>query len=429
VIFAERRRTGQLDLEQVETGLRAAVHRGGAAALAHLLDQAPPEERKRPCKCGKTARYIEMRSRSILSVLGPVQICRAYYWCDACQSSQTPADREWDIQETAFSPGVRRMMALVGQECSFDAGRRQLEMLAGLEVNAKAVERIAEAIGTDIEARERETHQQALQLNLPVVGGPPIPVLYVEMDGTGIPVVAAETEGRVGKMEGQPPHTREVKLGCVFTQSGTDDEGRPIRDPNSTTYTGAIESAEVFGRRIYTEALQRGWDRALKRVVLGDGALWIWALVELLFPGAIQIVDLYHALEHLWTMAALLYPGDEPRQRRWAMVQQNRLETGHVAKVIATLRALVTDFPKLRQLQTEADYFERNAERMRYPEFRRQGLFVGSGVIEAGCKSVGARLKRSGMFWTVRGANAILALRCQMLSGDEFDSYWEARRA
>lgn len=410
--------------------MRAAVHRGGAAALAHLLDQGPPEERKRPCPCGKAARYIEMRSRSILTVLGPVEICRAYYWCDACQSSQIPADREWDIERTEFSPGVRRMMALVGQECSFDTGRRQLQMLAGLEVTAKAVERVAEAIGRDIEVRERETHQQAMQLNLPVVGGAPIPVLYIEMDGTGIPVVAAETESRVGKVEGQPPHTREVKLGCVFTQTDTDDEGRPIRDPGSTTYTGAIESAEEFGRRIYTEALQRGWDRARKRVVVGDGALWIWALVELLFPGAIQIVDLYHALEHLWTAASQLYPGDDARQRRWTMVQQNRLEKGQVAKIVATLRALVADFPKLSQpLQTEADYFERNAERMRYPEFRKQGLFVGSGVVEAGCKTIGARLKRSGMFWTVRGANAILALRCQMLSGDEFDSYWEARRA
>ncbi len=410
-------------------GLRAAIHRGGASALTHLLDEAPPEQRRRPCSCGRTARYVEMRSRSILTVLGPVEICRAYYWCDTCQTSQIPADRDWDMEHTEFSPGVRRMMALVGQECSFDAGRRQLAMLAGLEVTAKAVERTAEAIGGDIAADEQRSQQQAMQLKLPVVGGPPIPALYVEMDGTGIPVVPAETEGRASKVEGQPPHTREVKLGCVFTQTSTDAEGHPIRDPGSTTYTGAIENAEQFGRRIYTEALQRGWDRALKKVVLGDGALWIWALVELLFPGAIQIVDLYHALEHLWTMAALMYPGDQARQRRWIMVQQNRLEKGQVEKIVTTLRTRATDLPNLAQpLLTEADYFDRNAERMRYPEFRSQGLFVGSGVIEAGCKTIGVRLKRSGMFWTVRGANAILALRCRMLSGD-FDDYWEARRA
>jgi hypothetical protein len=428
VVFAQQHKTGGLNLEQVEMGMRDALHRGGAAALSQLLEQPVPEQRQRPCLCGQTARYVALRSRSILTVLGRVRIRRPYYWCDACQHPQVPADQQWDIDGTEFSPGVRRMMALVGQESSFDMGRRQLEILAGLKVTRKAVERISEALGADIQAREGERQQQAMQLHLPVVSGPPIPLLYVEMDGTGVPVVAAETQGRAGKVEGQPARTREVKLGCVFTQTLLDQEGRPIRDPNSTTYTGAIENAESFGRRIYTEALRRGWDRALKKVVLADGAIWIWVLAELLFPGALQIVDLYHAREHLWNMAAQLYPDDEPRQRRWAMVQENRLENGHIAKIVATLRTLTTEFPDLASLHTEADYFERNAARMRYPEFRRQGLFVGSGVIEAGCKMIGARLKPSGTLWTVRGANAIIALRCHMRS-NRFDDYWDARRA
>lgn len=262
------------------------------------------------------------------------------------------------------------------------------------------------------------------------MSGPRIPVLYVEMDGTGVPVTAGETEGRTGQVAGQPAHTREAKLGCVFTQTATDDEGRPIRDTDSTTYTGAIESADLFARRIYTEALTRGWDRAEQKVVLGDGAPWIWNLTELQFPNAIQIVDLFHAHQHLWAVATLLFPHDEARQHRWAMVQQHRLDRGQVAKIVAYIHSLVVDFPQLADaLQLEADYFSRNADRMRYPEFRKQGLFIGSGVIEAGCKTViGARLKRSGMFWTVRGANAILALRGHMLSG-KFNDYWEARRA
>lgn len=428
MVFAQQRKTGRLNLEQVEVGLRDALHRGGAAALSQLLEQPVPQQRQRPCSCGQTARYVAMRSRSLLTVLGRAQICRPYYWCDACRRPHVPADQQWDIEATEFSPGVRRMIALVGQESSFDAGRQQLETLAGLEVTTKAVERIAEAIGADIQTREGERQQQAMQLHLPVVGGPPIPILYMEMDGTGVPVVKAETQGRAGKIEGQPARTREVKLGCVFTQTLQDQEGRPIRDPDSTTYTGAIENAESFGRRIYAEALRRGWDRAVQKVVLADGAVWIWVLADLLFPGALQIVDLYHAREHLWDMAATLYPGDDARQRRWAMVQENRLEGGHVAKIVATLRTLANEFPHLAHLKTEADYFERNAERMRYPEFRDQGLFVGSGVIEAGCKMIGARLKRSGSSWTVRGANDIIALRCQMRS-NRFDDYWEARRA
>jgi hypothetical protein len=149
------------------------------------------------------------------------------------------------------------MHALVGQDAPFDHGREQMKVLAGLEVTAKSVERIAEAIGEDIAQREREEMQKAIQLDLPVVGGQSIPVLYVEMDGTGVPVVKKETVGRQAKTDGQPAHTREVKLGCVFTQTKCDKEGFPIRDPDSTTYTGAIETAEEFGKRIYLASFRR----------------------------------------------------------------------------------------------------------------------------------------------------------------------------
>jgi hypothetical protein len=118
------------------------------------------------------------------------------------------------------------------------------------------------------------------------------------MDGTGIPVV--KKEGRQGKINGQPAHTREVKLGCMFTQTAWDQEGFPIRDPEPTTYTGAMETAEDFGKRIYTEASNRGWSHAATKVVMGDGAGWIWNLAEPYFPEAVQIVDLFHARQHLW---------------------------------------------------------------------------------------------------------------------------------
>src|ERR1022692_4919245 len=192
------------------------------------------------------------------------------------------------------------MQAIVGQEAPFDHGRRQMKLLADLEVTTKAVERTAEAIGADIAAREQAEIQRAVQLDLPVILGKPIPILHVQMDGTGVPVVKKETLGRQGKIEGQPSHTREVKLGCVFTKTTWDHEGFAIRDADSTTYVAAIETAEEFGKRIYLEAWKRGWRRAVKKVVIGDGAEWIWNIADLQFPGAIQIVDLYHARQHLW---------------------------------------------------------------------------------------------------------------------------------
>ena len=168
-----------------------------------------------------------------------------------------------------------------------------------------------------------------------------------------------------------------------------------------------------------------------KIVILGDGAEWIRNLTELHFPDAIHLVDLYHARQHLWDVVRVLYPNDPVSQKAWMKVHQKRLlDKGKIEKLVAALRSLLPAHPQAAEkLQDEADYFEKNAERMRYPKFRRQHLFVGSGVIEAGCKTViGSRLKQSGMFWTVRGANAILALRCAHLN-NRFETYWEDRRA
>ena len=325
---------------------------------------------------------------------------------------------------------MRRMMAVVGSQSPFDSGREQLEALAGLRVSTKSVERQAEQIGAEIMRLEQVDIQRCVQLELPIPLGPPIPILYVEIDGTGIPVVKKETQGRIGKREGQPAHTREVKLGCVFTSVGVDRENRPIRDGASTTYTGAIETAAEFARRIYREAFQRGWPRARIKVVLGDGAVWIWNLAADQFPGAILIVDFYHASEHLHKLSRSLFPSDDAARRAWITSMVDLLDKGEIESLVAVLRALVSERPELAEkLETEAEYFGCNADKMRYPEFRAQGLFVGSGVIEAGCKTViGSRLKQSGMFWTVEGANRIIALRCCRISG-KFEDFWEAQAA
>jgi hypothetical protein len=419
-------------LEAIEMAMRSAMHHAGATALSELL-QFPvpaPEQRSIPCACGHQAHYYELRSKPVLTAVGRVEVSRPYYLCPHCHDGQFPADVELDIENTEFSPGVRRMQAVVGQEAPFDHGRQQMKLLANVEVTTKAVERTAEAMGEDIAARNQAEIQRAMQLDLPIIVGEPISVLYVQVDGTGVPVVKKETVGRQGKIEGQPAHTREAKLGCVFTQTTWDREGYAIRDPDSTTYVGAIETAEEFGKRIYLEAWNRGWPRAEKKVFMGDGSEWIWNIADQHFPGAIQIVDLFHARQHLWDPARKLYPNQEAEQRRWMMVHQDLLDEGKIEELVAALRAIDSSNPELAdKIRVEAGYFENNRERMCYPNFRGQHLFIGTGVIEAGCKSlIGSRCKQSGMFWTVRGANAILALRCCLFNG-RFEDYWEARRA
>lgn len=418
---------GPLDLEATEAALRTSLHQVGGVLLERLLnaDGGSYQGPRMACGQGHEAEFVDYRSKTVLTVLAAVQVQRAYYHCAECAAGVIPKDRELDIVATSFSPGVRRLMGRVGGKEAFEEGRQDLEELAGIRVQTKQVERVAEALGRQIEvgaAREREAALAGKLVTLDRVAN-----LYIAIDGTGVPVVPRETVGRAGRQEPQGK-TREAKLGCVFTQSCWDEQGRPVRDPQSTTYVGAIETAQAFGGRIYAEAVRRGLGRAQQIIVLGDGADWIWGLAEEHFPGATQIVDLYHAREHVALLARLLYqPGSSPAQK-WLAARVEELDQGDSEALLRHLRRL---HPAQKALQKEVrkaiGYFESNAERMRYGRFRQQRLFVGSGVIEAGCKTIiGQRLKQSGMRWTVRGANDIIALRCCQLSG-RWEEFWESR--
>lgn len=395
----ESERLGHLDLEATEMALRASMHEIGGVLLGKLLD-ADGGHRGPRVACdtaGHRAEFVDYRRKEVLTVLAPIPVRRAYYHCAACGEGVIPKDRELDIVATAFSPGVRRLMGRVGGKEPFDEGRRDLEDLAGVVVKTKEVERVAEAIGEAIETMARGEREAALLGK--IVPLQSVPTLYIAIDGTGVPMVPHETEGRPGKDGARQAKTREAKLGCVFTQTSLDPQGRPVRDEASTSYVGAIEPAEGFGRRIYAEAHRRGLHRAGRVIVLGDGAPWIWAIADEHFSGAIQIVDLYHAREHLHDLAKVLYGPESAKAKEWARLTTERLDVGDVAAVGAAMRRLrPTQEAAETALRKALNYFQANAHRMRYASFRAQGLFVGSGVVEAGCRTiVGQRLKQSGM--------------------------------
>ena len=427
-VFQDMERLGHVDLEASEMAIRASSHQMGGSLLEKLLnwDGGGYRGAHTQCSQGHRAEFIEYRDKQLLTALSPIEVKRAYYHCEECKDGLIPKDQELDIVDTSFSPGVRRMMGQVGGKEPFEEGRRDLEDLAGVLVKTKAVERVSQAIGQQIE-RVFEGERE-LALSGKVVPLKAVPKLYIAIDGTGVPVVRRETEGRKGKDETGKAKTREAKLGCVFTQTTLDENQRPVRDEHSTTYVGAIETAEAFGTRIYAEAIRRGVTRAAQVIVLGDGAHWIWGIAEEHFYGAIQIVDLYHAREHLALIANLVYGTGAIKSKEWMEARREQLDAGDVEAVIASVHRLRPSNTKVEdEVRTAADYFHRNAERMRYAEFRKQGLFVGSGVVEAGCKMIcGQRLKLSGMHWTVRGANAIIALRCCQLSA-RWEEFWEAR--
>jgi hypothetical protein len=320
-------------------------------------------------------------------------------------------------------------MGRVGGKESFNEGRRDLEELAGIKVQTKAVERVAEEIGAALERLGGKEREQAIA-EQKIVPLKSIAKLYVSFDGTGVPVIKRETEGRRGKSATGEAHTREVKVGCVFTQTRVDEQGHPVRDEASTTYVGAIETAAEVGWRIYGEAERRGLRRAAQLIIIGDGAPWVWGLAAEHFPGAIEIVDLYHVREHLTALSKLVYGVAGAKAREWATARLAQLDEGEVESLLLSLRRLRPTAAQTQEAVRQAiGYFDGNRERMRYAKFRRQQLFVGSDVIEAGCKTiVGYRLKQSGMRWRLRGANAIISLRCAQLSC-RWEESWEMRAA
>ena len=405
------------------------MHKVGSGLLEQLLnaDHGGHSGARRVCGSGHQAEFIDYRTKSLQTILGPVQVRRAYYYCAQCPETAgrgvIPKDQELDVVGTSFSPGLRRLMARVGAQEPFDAARQDLAEMAGVVVQTKAVERISEAVGVAAEAANQAERAGILSgTGLPIAAAVR---LYVEMDGTGVPAVPKDTQGRAGKAADGKAKTREAKLGCVFTQTSFDEEGWPVRDPDSTTYVGAIETIEEFGPRLHAEAVRRGLKRTTTVIVLGDGAPWIWHRADDDFPGAVQIVDLYHAREHLAAVGRLAFGSSSQRGKAWLVARRDELDDGEVDVIIAEIRKLRSNDLKVRdELRKEADYFETNKLRMCYKYFRGRGFFVGSGVVEAGCKTViGHRLKQSGMRWTVAGANAIIALRCRLLS-NRWEDLW-----
>ena len=380
-----------------------------------------------PCACGQSARYAGRNDKTFESVLGSLTLSRAYYHCEPCKAGFYPRDRTLGLQDGSLSPGVLRMVGRVGAMVSFEEGHELLTELAGVDVPTKHVERAAEALGREVAEDERRVFER------PAADESTAPTLYLGMDGTGVPVRKEELVDRAGKQPDGSAKTREVKLVTVWSAEGRDEEGTPVRDEGSISYSAAIESAaqkdtdtvpSEFAQRVQREATRRGFERAARRVVLGDGAKWIWNLATEHFPDAIQIVDRFHAKQHLSDVAKSIYGAGSDLCNKWARDRHDELDAGDMETILAALRV---HSPKDDEARKCVDYIEANSERMRYAEFRAAALCTSTGVVEAGCKTaIGTRCKRAGMHWTVAGVDAIIALRCCQISG-RFEDFWERR--
>lgn len=401
-------REDALDLEGAEFHIRTAVLAMGASVLERLLQEMGTGRQARPrfCAQGHLPRKMEsggVREKTIQTILGPVRFARSRYVCPSCGRSQYPGDDLLGVVATGFSPGLRRLMSRAGSRESFGEAAEDLRVYGAMRVDAKDVERVAESEGA---------------------GEGAIPIFHIALDGTGAPMRESEVAGRKGKGEDGRAHTREVKLGCVFTQTALDEEGNPVRDQGSTSDVGAIEPSADFGNRLHAEAVRRGLARAEKRVVLSDGADYNATIAKEHFADATHIIDFYDASERLSDFVK-----DNTRHGCQGPFHQQchaLLDEGRIEALTGRMRE---ELPRSGKRRGEGlkriRYFAQRQEQMRYAQIRAQGLFVGSGVIEAGCKTlVGKRLKQSGMFWSVAGANAIIAARCCLYSG-RFEQFWE----
>ena len=422
-------RQSSVDFEAWEQALCEAVLAAGARLLEKLLVPLGCGRPPSPVlnSYGQPMRSIGQRQKTLQTLLGAVRWRRSVFVDSLGQQTRCPGDELLGVVGTGFSPGLRRHMTRAGSATAFAEAAEDLRIYAHVQVDPKDIQRVAESTGRQIEDWMNQQAQVALRPLPPAVASAKtIPVLYVSFDGTGVPIRRVEWRGRRGKQSDGTARTREVKLGCVFTQTRTDDDGYAVRDPDSTTYVGAIESAEMFGWRIHAEAVRRGLEHAQIVIGLTDGAAYNKTIVQTHFPHATHIIDLYHAREHLYRLDELL-AASPPQQARWLSL----LDRGRVEQLIAQAQTQLRGKPKILRpaVETELHYFEQNKSAMRYEFFRKQGWFVGSGVIEAGCRTlIGQRLKRSGMFWSVRGANAIIASRCCQ-SSRRFEDFWAENAA
>ena len=417
-----------MDFEALETAARQQALRVAAGALERWLnaDTSDHTGSQLPCACGAQAQYRGRHEKSFESVLGRLHLERAYYYCENCQSGFCPRDRALRLEDFSLSPAVLRMVGSAATLVSFVESSALLRELAGIEVSAKQVERAAEALGREIAEDERQCREPLTDIPVP-------PTLYLGIDGTGIPMRGSELVGRSGKQADGSGKTREVKLVTVWSAESQDENGIPVRDPGSVSYSAAIESAATldtdpnyaeFTQRVLREATRRRFEQAPRPVVLGDGAAYIWNIAQELFPDAIQIVDRFHVKQHLSDVAKAIYGPDTPPAKQWASQRHEELDDGRLRPLFRALNRHALRHAEVRKC---VDYIKKNQHRMRYAEFHAQGLCTSTGVVEAGCKvAIGTRLKRTGMHWTLRGANAIIALRCCKLSG-RFEDFWERR--
>lgn len=418
--FAAQEPTG-VAVQQLEKLVRTAVFKSANQVVGCLLQGAA--DRIDAAYQPKPGQQRKGRVQIIVPcIFGCFPFQRDYYYHETKKQGHYPADAALGL-EGGHTPALVRLACLeAADEASYQKAEEHLLETGGIVLSARQIQRLAQPVGA---AAQKWQQREALK---PLPDTKPVPILYVSADATGLPMRKEELEGRAGKQPDGSAKTRSAYLGCAFTQHKRDEKGRPVRDYQSTTYVSSMGPLENFGPMLRQEAIRRGMGQAQKVILLIDGAAGLENMGRLNFKDAIQIVDFWHGADHAGhVVEALLgskeHPQYKARRSRWV----RRLLGNGVKNLIKETRQECADKPQAQAVEDALGYFVHNVERMHYRTFRRQGLFIGSGVIEAGCKTViGSRCKQSGMFWGESGAENVLALRC-IHASQRLDQFWKER--
>lgn len=404
-------------IEEMETYIQAGMLKVGARMMQALVAASGSgyEGSRRRCECGARAKFHSYRKKTVQTTIGTPTFARAYYYCKSCGGGVSPLDEELGITRRAISKKLERSICKLSAVEPFESVAEDIYEFTGASVCAKTVQVVSESAGEKLQADRRLAAHAAMYGEKEIEAEDKPHMLCISMDG---------------KMITTPAGQREMKVGAVYDlvpAKKRRSDGNEL-EPGRITYQGDITDAEVFAELMFAEGIRRGADHADLLSVLGDGAAWIWNQAQTHWPRATQILDYYHASEHMWEIGNALYEQGSKKACRFVTYKLKQIWDGKVGKVITALRKLKADTQeKAKKLADTIHYFEANKDRMRYPRYRKKGLHIGSGVVESACKQFGARLDQAGMRWTEAGAGAIAALRSLKLSG-RWDQYWQPAR-
>jgi hypothetical protein len=455
--FAQVQELSEGDLEHLEKQVVKTSQQMGRRLLEGILDSRLREQRpvaRRQGSCGHRQRLVGERPKELLTLVGPVRFVRPYYQClevsaaeKSCTHGEAPDDALWGVHERRTTSGVQREISYLCGRLTFEEAAESLCRHVPLGMSARQALSLMRPVGEALAGAEdrqvKSVQAKAKQArSQPGEQGQPkeIERLYIELDG----VLARMRRGSVPmeKEERQRKGDvyREIKAGAVFRAERGPKRSELVPgvyvdtpEPDTLRYVARRTAKGGFGWLLYQLALDGGLEQAQQVVVIGDGAPWIWNLAAEHFPGAVEIVDLYHAKEHVWEVAHAVFGCGTAGGTAWATQACSLLEEGQIEVLISAIAALPPIPPEPGQARScperAVDYFTTNAARMRYPAFRAQGMHLGSGIAEAACKTiVSTRAKRSGMRWTPEGIDALLPVRTSVLNG-AYDSLWQQEYA